>query len=73
MRVWVGLWVLLILLIIVLCQGSFLVRYLTRFTEEIFACLISLIFIYEAIKNLLKVSFLILRNQFSLRVARVHM
>ncbi|EDV26844.1 uncharacterized protein TRIADDRAFT_22844, partial [Trichoplax adhaerens] len=55
MRVWVGLWVFLILSLVVLLQGSFLIRYLTRFTEEIFASLISLIFIYEAIKNLLKI------------------
>ena len=28
------------------------VRYITRFTEESFACLIALIFIYEAFKKL---------------------
>lgn len=43
----------IILFGVVALEGCFLVRYFTRFTEEIFACLISVIFIYEAI-NFLK-------------------
>ena len=39
----------IILFGVVALEGCFLVRYFTRFTEEIFACLISAIFIYEAI------------------------
>jgi len=38
----------IILLVIVAFDLSFLVRYITRFTEESFAVLISVIFIYEA-------------------------
>jgi len=38
----------IILLVIVAFDLSFLVRYITRFTEESFAVLISIIFIYEA-------------------------
>ncbi|XP_078345150.1 band 3 anion transport protein-like [Oculina patagonica] len=48
-RCWIGFWVMLILFGVVAMEGCFLVRYFTRFTEEIFACLISAIFIYEAI------------------------
>lgn len=48
LRFWVGFWLAVILLLIVMFDLSFLVRYITRFTEESFAVLISLIFIYEA-------------------------
>jgi len=40
------------LLIIVAFELSFLVRYITRFTEECFACLVAVIFIYEAFYKL---------------------
>ncbi|XP_041374597.1 anion exchange protein 2-like isoform X2 [Gigantopelta aegis] len=51
-RCWIGMWVCLISIATVAIEGSFLIRYVTRFTEEIFAILISLIFIYEVIKKL---------------------
>ncbi|MBN3323528.1 B3A2 protein, partial [Atractosteus spatula] len=54
-RVWVGFWLLLIVLIVVACEGSFLVRYISRFTQEIFSILISLIFIYETFSKLVKI------------------
>ncbi|XP_062841167.1 solute carrier family 4 member 1a (Diego blood group) [Trichomycterus rosablanca] len=46
-RVWVGMWLILIVLIVVAAEASFLVRFISRFTQEIFSILISLIFIYE--------------------------
>lgn len=46
-RFWVGIWVMAILIVIVAFDLSALVRYITRFTEESFAVLISLIFIFE--------------------------
>ena len=50
---WVGLWTSGILLLCALTSTSNLViRYLTRFTDEIFAGLISVIFVFEACKNL---------------------
>ncbi|XP_035824346.1 anion exchange protein 2 isoform X3 [Aplysia californica] len=54
-RFWVGFWVFLITTLAVALEGSFLVRYVTRFTEEIFAILISLIFIYEVVKKLMQI------------------
>ncbi|XP_029429966.1 band 3 anion transport protein isoform X2 [Rhinatrema bivittatum] len=54
-RVWIGFWLLLIVLIIVAIEGSFLVRYISRFTQEIFAFLISLIFIFETFSKLIKI------------------
>ena len=51
-RCWVGLWAALFLLIIVAFDLSALVRYITRFTEESFACLIAIIFIVESFKKL---------------------
>jgi anion exchange protein len=47
-RFWIGFWVMMVLLFIVAFDLSALVRYITRFTEESFAVLISVIFIYEA-------------------------
>ncbi|KAM3860224.1 anion exchange protein 2-like [Diretmus argenteus] len=46
-RVWIGFWLILIVLITVAFEGSFLVRFVSRFTQEIFSFLISLIFICE--------------------------
>lgn len=54
-RFWIGMWVCLILLLMVAFDLSALVRYITRFTEESFAMLIALIFIYEAFKKLIHI------------------
>lgn len=51
-RVWVGAWLVIIVVIIVAFEGSFLVRFISRFTQEIFSILISLIFIYETFAKL---------------------
>uniref|UniRef100_A0A8C9W4Z2 Anion exchange protein n=1 Tax=Scleropages formosus TaxID=113540 RepID=A0A8C9W4Z2_SCLFO len=56
-RVWIGFWLIFIVLVIVAAEGSFLVRYISPFTQEIFAFLISLIFIYETFSKLIKVKF----------------
>ncbi|KAI8496604.1 Anion exchange protein 3 [Branchiostoma belcheri] len=54
-RLWIGLWILVICIITVAFEGGVFVRYVTRFTEEVFAFLISFIFIYEVFKFLSKV------------------
>jgi len=51
-RFWIGFWVMVALQVIVAFELSFMVRYITRFTEECFACLVSVIFIYEAFHKL---------------------
>ncbi|KAM4692478.1 band 3 anion transport protein isoform 2-T4 [Rhinophrynus dorsalis] len=51
-RVWIGIWLILIVIIVVAFEGSFLVRYISRYTQEIFSFLISLIFIYETFSKL---------------------
>ncbi|CAH1788491.1 unnamed protein product [Owenia fusiformis] len=53
-RFWIGTWTGVILLIMVAFDLSSLVRFITRFTEESFAALIALIFIYEAFSKLIK-------------------
>ena len=55
MRFWIGLWTGVILIIMTAFDLSALVRYITRFTEESFALLISLIFIKEAFAKLIKI------------------
>uniref|UniRef100_A0A672YM79 Anion exchange protein n=1 Tax=Sphaeramia orbicularis TaxID=375764 RepID=A0A672YM79_9TELE len=54
-RIWVGMWLIVIVFIIVAVEGSFLVRFISRFTQEIFSILISLIFIYETFNKLIKI------------------
>ncbi|NXL03260.1 B3AT protein, partial [Mesembrinibis cayennensis] len=54
-RVWIGFWLILLVLVVVACEGSFLVRYLSRYTQEIFSFLISLIFIYETFSKLVTI------------------
>lgn len=52
-RLWVGIWVAAFCLALVATEASLLVRYFTRFTEEGFCALISLIFIYDAMGKML--------------------
>lgn len=54
-RVWIGFWLILLVLLVVACEGSVLVRYLSRYTQEIFSFLISLIFIYETFAKLVTI------------------
>ncbi|XP_061660817.1 anion exchange protein 2b isoform X2 [Syngnathoides biaculeatus] len=51
-RVWIGVWLVVIALVTVAFEGSFLVRFVSRFTQEIFSFLISLIFICETFMKL---------------------
>ncbi len=52
---WVGLWTGLFLFVAAVFDAAALIRFITRFTDEIFAALIALIFIAEAVKDLVKV------------------
>ncbi|XP_055079620.1 solute carrier family 4 member 1a (Diego blood group) [Periophthalmus magnuspinnatus] len=54
-RIWVGMWLIVIVVLIVAVEGSFLVKFISRFTQEIFSILISLIFIYETFAKLFKI------------------
>lgn len=54
-RFWIGIWVFIYLILIVAFDLSAFVRYITRFTEESFAVLISVIFIYEACSKILEI------------------
>ncbi|XP_037597344.1 anion exchange protein 4 isoform X4 [Cebus imitator] len=55
-RLWVGIWVATFCLVLVATEASVLVRYFTRFTEEGFCALISLIFIYDAVGKMLNLA-----------------
>lgn len=54
-RFWIGIWVFIYLILIVALDLSAFVCYITRFTEESFAVLISVIFIYEACSKILEI------------------
>ncbi|XP_050987506.1 anion exchange protein 2a isoform X1 [Labeo rohita] len=54
-RAWIGIWLVIIVVLTVAFEGSFLVRFVSRFTQEIFSFLISLIFIYETFFKLGKI------------------
>lgn len=47
LRLWIGIWIGVILLVLVAVDASAFVCYITRFTEENFALLIATIFIYK--------------------------
>ncbi len=54
-RCWVGIWLSLICALTAVFELSFVLKYFTRFTEEIFAMLVSLIFCVSVIKSLMQV------------------
>ncbi|XP_053118369.1 band 3 anion transport protein [Hemicordylus capensis] len=54
-RVWVGFWLILLVVVVVASEGSILVRYISRYTQEIFSFLISLIFISGTFEKLFKI------------------
>lgn len=54
---WVSMWTGLFVMILAAVDTSALMRYFTRFTDESFSALISLIYIYESISGLLSVFF----------------
>ena len=49
---WTGIWAGLILIILSLINASNLMRYFSRFTDDVFSALVSIIFIIEAVKNI---------------------
>ena len=49
---WVGLWTALFTILLAVTNASNLMKYFTRFTDEIFSALMSLIFIYKAIEGI---------------------
>ena len=54
-RFWIGLWTFAIALLVAGFEGSTLVRFFTRFTKDIFAGLVALLFISEAFNKLGKI------------------
>ncbi|MGY8770528.1 MAG: PTS sugar transporter subunit IIA [Pirellulales bacterium] len=52
---WVGIWAALFLIILAITDAGCLMKYFTRFTDEIFSALISIIFIYQAVKSLIHI------------------
>ena len=51
-RVWIGIWLLILSLIVAAFQGSIMVKFFTKFTKDIFASLIALLFIVTAFEKL---------------------
>ena len=49
---WVGVWSGILLIICAVTDLSYLMKYFTRFTDEIFAALVAVIFIVEAVKDM---------------------
>lgn len=64
-RLWVGIWVTIILIILVAFDASAYVCFITRFTEENFATLIALIFMVEAVKNVMEIGHKFPVNKYS--------
>jgi len=51
---WVGLWTMVFMLILAFTDASCWIRFFTRFTDDTFAGLIALIFVYEAVADIAK-------------------
>jgi hypothetical protein len=51
----VSIWVLIFTIIILATEGVYVIHYVTRFTEEIFAILIASVFIADALKKIYRV------------------
>jgi len=66
MRVYIGVWLVIIALLVSCVEGSVLVKVFTRFTEEIFASLISLIYIWESLSKCFNVSIIMMVISFML-------
>lgn len=49
---WIGIWTAVLMMFLALTNASRYIRYFTRFTDEIFAALIALIFITEALRDI---------------------
>lgn len=54
-RIYVGIWMAIISLVVSAFEGSVYVRLFTRFTQELFSALITLIYLYETLMKLIKV------------------
>ena len=54
-RLWIGVWITIILLLILALEKTYWITYCTRFTEEILHALIAVLFIMEAFKDIYKV------------------
>jgi hypothetical protein len=48
---WTGIWAGLILIVLAVTNASNLMRFFSRFTDDIFAALVSLIFVIEAVRK----------------------
>ena len=53
----IGMWIFIFLFLILAFDKTHWIHYCTRFTEEILHVLVALLFMYEGIKNIQKVSF----------------
>ncbi len=51
---WIGIWTSVITILLAVTNASNLMRYFTRFTDEIFSALMSLIFIYKAVQGVVE-------------------
>ncbi|CAF4224466.1 unnamed protein product [Rotaria socialis] len=54
-RLCVSLWTTFFIIILVAFEGSFMIRHVTRFTEEIFALIIAVVYLYEPFKKIYKI------------------
>jgi hypothetical protein len=52
LRIWISAWMAIIAILVAMFQGSLLVKYFTKFTKDIFAALVSIIYIFEPFRKL---------------------
>ncbi len=54
-RFWINAWTAFIMFILVATDASALVKYITRFTEECFASLVAILFVYESLVKIINI------------------
>jgi hypothetical protein len=55
LRVWISVWLLVLTVVLVGAEGCVLVKWFTKFTQDIFAALTALLLIMESVDNLVEI------------------
>jgi len=55
MRFWISIWLLIIVILVLFFEATVLAKWFTRFTQDIFAVLTSVLLIFESMENLVEI------------------
>lgn len=55
LRAWISVWLLILTIIVIAGEGCVLVKWFTKFTQDIFAALTALLLMFESFNNLMEI------------------